>query len=131
MTRDPRYDILFEPMKIGPHTAKNRFIQVPHCNGMGVKYPKSMAAMRVMKAEGGWGVVCTEETEIHPTSDMSPFTEGRLWEDRDIPLYQRMTDGIHEHGALAGIQLSHTGHRDGCLYSRDVPISVSAHSTLR
>ncbi len=28
-----RYDVLFEPMKIGPVTAKNRFYQVPHCNG--------------------------------------------------------------------------------------------------
>ena len=33
--RDPRYDILFEPLKIGPLTAKNRFYQVPHCTGMG------------------------------------------------------------------------------------------------
>lgn len=127
MARDPRYDILFEPMKIGPHVAKNRFFQVAHCNGMGVKYPKSMAAMRAMKAEGGWGVICTEETEIHPTSDMSPLTEGRIWDAHDLPLYQRMTDGIHEHGALAGIQLSHTGHRDGCLYSREVPLSVAPY----
>lgn len=35
MTRDPRYDILFEPLKIGPVTAPNQFYQVPHCNGMG------------------------------------------------------------------------------------------------
>ncbi len=34
-TRDPRYDILFEPLRIGPVTAKNRFYQVPHCTGMG------------------------------------------------------------------------------------------------
>ncbi len=33
--RDPRYDILFQPMKIGPVTAKNRFYQVPHCTGSG------------------------------------------------------------------------------------------------
>ena len=36
MARDPRFDILFEPIKIGPVTAKNRFFQVPHCNGMGL-----------------------------------------------------------------------------------------------
>ena len=40
MTRDPRYDILFEPVKIGPVTAKNRFYQVPHCNGMGRAFPE-------------------------------------------------------------------------------------------
>ena len=39
MARDPRYDILFEPLKIGPVTTPNRFYQVPHCNGMGRVYP--------------------------------------------------------------------------------------------
>ena len=53
MARDPRYDILFEPVKIGPVTARNRFYQVPHCNGMGRKHPTPMAAMRGVKAEGG------------------------------------------------------------------------------
>ena len=27
---DPRFAILFEPVRIGPLTAKNRFYQVPH-----------------------------------------------------------------------------------------------------
>ena len=35
MARDPKYDILFEPIQIGPKTMKNRFYQVPHCNGSG------------------------------------------------------------------------------------------------
>lgn len=30
-----RYDVLFQPVKIGPVTAPNRFYQVPHCNGFG------------------------------------------------------------------------------------------------
>ena len=127
MPRDPRYDILFEPVRIGSHLAKNRFFQVPHCNGMGTKYPRSMTAMRRMKAEGGWAVVCTEETEIDPTTDMSPLTEGRLWHDRDIPTYAAMVEGIHEHCALAGIELSHAGHRDANLYSREVPRSVGPY----
>ena len=29
MPRDPRYDILFEPVRIGPVTAKNRFTRWP------------------------------------------------------------------------------------------------------
>ena len=59
-TLDPRYDILFESVKIGPVTAKNRFYQVPHCTGMGWQRPRMVAEMRGTKAEGGWGVVCTE-----------------------------------------------------------------------
>ena len=53
--RDPRYDILFEPVKIGPVTARNRFYQVPHCTGLGRLRPRMLAAFRGVKAEGGWG----------------------------------------------------------------------------
>ena len=67
--RNDAFDILFEPLAIGPVVAKNRFYQVPHCNGMGHAHPKSHAAMREVKAEGGWGVVFTEEVEIHPRFD--------------------------------------------------------------
>ena len=64
--RDPRCDVLFEPVQLGPVTARNRFFQVPHCNGMGHRDPTAHAVMRGIKAEGGWAVVCTEEVEIHP-----------------------------------------------------------------
>ena len=37
MTRDSRYDVLFEPVKIGPVTAKNRFYQVPSLQWHGIQ----------------------------------------------------------------------------------------------
>ncbi|MEQ9491547.1 MAG: FAD-dependent oxidoreductase [Alphaproteobacteria bacterium] len=118
MTRDPRYDILFEPVKIGPVTAPNRFYQVPHCNGMGHRRPRALAAMRGIKAEGGWGVVCTEEVEIHPNTETEPFCEGRLWDDDDIAYHAMTCDAIHEHGSLAGIELVHQGPSTQNRYSR-------------
>ena len=42
--RDPRYDVIFEPIAIGPVTVKNRFYQVPHCNGMGYRDPTALAS---------------------------------------------------------------------------------------
>lgn len=125
MTRDPRYDILFEPIKIGPVMAKNRFYQVPHCNGMGHQYPSSMAEMRGIKAEGGWGVVCTEETEISPVAEHSPTIEGRLWDDQDIPVFARMVDKIHAHDSLAGIQPNFSGFISPNNYSREIPLAPS------
>ncbi|MDR3482535.1 MAG: FAD-dependent oxidoreductase [Burkholderiaceae bacterium] len=125
MPRDPRYDILFEPVKIGPVTAKNRFFQVPHCNGMGHAMPQAHAAMREVKAEGGWAVVCTEECEIHPSGDVSPYVEARLWDDHDIPALRLMCDKVHAHGALAGIELTHNGPTASNLYSREVLIAPS------
>jgi dimethylamine/trimethylamine dehydrogenase len=109
MTRDPRYDVLFEPVRIGPVTARNRFYQVPHCTGIGWTQPETLARLRGIKAEGGWAVVATEETEIHPTADCEPFHEGRLWDDRDIPAMAIMADAVHEHGALAAIEIMHHG----------------------
>jgi dimethylamine/trimethylamine dehydrogenase len=126
MPRDPRYDILFEPIKIGPLLAKNRFYQVPHCNGMGYARPRSHAAMRGVKAEGGWAVVSTEEVEIHSSSDISPYIEGRLWDDQDIPALALMTEAIHRYGALAAIELVHAGMNAANLYSREVALAPSA-----
>ena len=125
MTRDPRFDILFEPIKIGPVIAKNRFYQVPHCNGMGYAKPQAHAAMRGVKAEGGWAVVSTEEVEIHPSSDISPYIEGRLWDDRDVPALALITDAVHKHGALAAIELAHGGMNASNLYSREISIAPS------
>ncbi len=121
--RDPRYDILFEPVTIGPVTARNRFYQVPHCNGMGYRDPDALARMRGIKAEGGWAVVCTEETEIHPSSDLTPFVELRNWDDSDIPSLVLITDAVHEHGSLAGIELVHNGGHAANRSTREAPLS--------
>ncbi len=125
MVRDPRYDILFEPQKIGPVTAPNRFYQVPHCTGMGYRYPKSEARLRGIKAEGGWGVVSTQETEIHPSSDITPANEARLWDERDIPALRAVTEAVHEHGSLAAVQLVHNGLHTANRYSRAIPLAPS------
>jgi dimethylamine/trimethylamine dehydrogenase len=125
MSRDPKYDILFEPVKIGPVTAPNRFFQVPHCNVFGHVRPRAEAANRRVKAEGGWGVICTQEVEIHPSAEITPSFEGRIWDDRDIPQHRLMTEAVHEHGALAGIELAYNGSHAPNLYSRIAPMAPS------
>ncbi len=122
------YDLLFEPVAIGPVVARNRFYQVPHCNGMGYRAPEALAAMRGVKAEGGWAVVCTEEAEIHPTSDLTPFVELRNYDRRDIPSLALTAQKIHDHGALAGIELVHNGIHVSNRSSREAPIGPSALS---
>ena len=124
------YDILFAPVRIGPVTAPNRFYQVPHCNGFGHRMPRSLAAMRGVKAEGGWGVVCTEEVEIHHSSDLSPYFEGRLWSDEDIPALALVCEAIHRHGALAGIELVYNGFDAPNLYSRAPSLAPRSMGTI-
>ena len=123
--RDPRYDILFEPVKIGPVTAKNRFYQVPHCNGGGYRDPSAAAEMRRVKSEGGWGVIFTEQVEIHHTSEITPFIELRIWDEDDMPGLVKMSDAIHSNGALAGIELAYSGANGPNLYTREVPMAPS------
>ncbi len=130
MSRDPRYDILFEPVKIGPVTAKNRFYQVPHCCGMGFNWPQTHAKMREMKAEGGWAVVCTEECMIHPSSDYSPEPQARLWDDYDVKCLALMTDAIHRHDALAGVQLAHNGVGSQNMFTRLKPLGPSPQAGI-
>lgn len=126
MTRDPRYDILFEPVKIGPVTAKNRFYQVPHCTGMGWLRPRMLASMRGVKAEGGWGVINTEFCSIHPSSDDMPHPYAAMWDDGDIKAHAMMTDKVHEHGALAGVELWYGGSRTANLNTREISMDVDS-----
>ena len=125
MARNPRFDVLFEPVRIGPVTASNRFYQVPHASGMTNALPQVRAKFRGVKAEGGWGVVCTGAVSIHPSSDDSPLPFASLWDDKDIRAHALMTDAVHEHGALAGIELWHGGACTLNRTSRLAPLSPS------
>ncbi len=122
MTRDPRYDVLFEPVQIGPVTAKNRFYQPPHCNSMGRLRPRAHARMRGVKAEGGWAVINTEHCAIHPSAEMFPEVVHTLWDDSDIPPLALMCDAVHEHDALAGVQLAYGVYWNSNRFSREVPL---------
>lgn len=121
-----RYGVLFESVPIGPVTAKNRFYQVPHCTGMGWLRPNMLAALRETKAEGGWGVVCTEWCSVHPSSDDLPYPNAALWDHDDIDAHAMMTDRVHAYGALAGVELWLGGSRPQNQYSGEVGLDVAS-----
>ena len=126
MNRDPRYDILFDPVPIGPVTAPNRFYQVPHCTGLGWLRPRMVAELRGVKAEGGWGVVCTEYCSVHPSSDDLPHPYASLWDEGDIRAHSLMTEKVHEHGSLAGVELWLGGSRPPNLFTNEVALDVAS-----
>lgn len=128
MSRNPRYDILFEPVRIGPVTAPNRFYQTPHALGTGNPMPHTRAAMRGARAEGGWGVVNTGYCSIHPSCDDLPLPSCHLWDDEDIKVHALMTDAVHRHGALAGVELWHSGNGTANRMTRVTPVTVSGIS---
>lgn len=120
MARDPRFDVLFTPIKIGPKTMPNRFYQVPHCNGAGTNHPGMNMAHRGVKAEGGWGAVNTEQCSIHPECDDSQRITARIWDEGDVRNLRAMVDNVHSHGSLAGCELFYAGPHGPALESRTI-----------
>ena len=120
-----RYATLFEPVRIGPVTAPNRFYQTPHATGMGWRMPKASAALRGVKAEGGWGVVSTEYCSIHPTSDDFPFAYLSLWDEDDVRALAATREAIHAHGALMAVELWHGGFHANNRLTREPVLSPS------
>ena len=87
--------------------------------------PLTRAAFRATKAEGGWGVVCTGACSIHPSADDRPFPNATLWDEADIRSHAVMTEAVHRHGALAGVELWHGGAFSMNRISRLPPLSPS------
>jgi len=105
----PRLAPLFEPLAIGPHIAPNRFYSVPYSSGWGNHEVRLEAAHRGIRAMGGWGVVCTGEVIFSREAGTHILPSTELYDDGDVPTVATIADAIHEHGALAGIELVHYG----------------------
>lgn len=110
-------------------TAPNRFYQVPHCSGMGFAMPNALRAMREVKAEGGWGVVCTEYCSTDPSSDNHPHPFCTLWDDADQNLMAGLAEAIHGHGALAGVELWMAGYSSRTNLTRTPPVAATSMPT--
>jgi dimethylamine/trimethylamine dehydrogenase len=70
-------------------------------------------------------VVCTGAVSIHPSSDDSPLPFATLWDDKDIRAHALMTEAVHRHGSLAGVELWHGGACTLNRTSRLAPLSPS------
>jgi dimethylamine/trimethylamine dehydrogenase len=125
MARDTKYDKLFEPIQLGPKTLRNRFWQVPHCNGAGSDKPGTQAEFRAMKAEGGWGAVFTEVCNVNHAGDTLPWIGSKLCDQGDVRNLSLMCERIHDNGSLAGVELLHSGGLAGNAESRSPTYTVS------
>ena len=129
MARDPKHDILFQPIKIGPKVLRNRFYQVPHCIGAGSDRPGFQAAHRSLKAEGGWAGINTEYCSIHPESDDTHRLSARIWDAGDVRNLRAMTDHIHKFGSLAGVELWYGASHAPNMESRATPRGPSQYAS--
>src|SRR6266478_686550 len=146
MARDPKYDVLFQPIKIGPKTLRNRFYQVPHCIGAGSDKPGFQAAHRSLKAEGGWAGINTEYCSIHPESDDTHRLSARIWDAGDVRNLRAMPRGPSQYASefetltyckemdLDDIAMVQQYYVDAALRARDAGFDIvyvyGAHSYL-
>ncbi|WP_051579853.1 NAD(P)-binding protein [Pseudonocardia acaciae] len=104
-----RYRALFEPVKIGPKVAANRFWSAPYTAGWGMDQVALDAAHRGMRAEGGWAVVNTGEVAFDRHSRNAWLDGLELIDDADARRLTAVVEAIHAHDALAAIELVHLG----------------------
>jgi dimethylamine/trimethylamine dehydrogenase len=78
-----------------------------------------------VKAEGGWAAVCTEYAPVSYDSDESPYVSAQLWDEGDLASLAATAEAVHDHGALAGIELTHSGVHASTAETRWPPIAPS------
>ncbi|HTB52246.1 MAG TPA: NADPH dehydrogenase NamA [Ferruginibacter sp.] len=103
---------LFEPLQIKSVTLKNRIAVSPMCeysseDGFANDWHLVHLGSR---AVGGAGLVIMEATAVSPEGRITPSDMG-IWKDEHISGLQRITTFIHQHNAVAGIQLAHAGRK--------------------
>ncbi|WP_186526097.1 FAD-dependent oxidoreductase [Leekyejoonella antrihumi] len=129
MSTAEHHKILFEPIAIGPKTLRNRFYNVPHGTAYGTLRPGTWAAYRAVRAEGGWAAVSTEFSSVGPSSDEWPLHSSDFWDEEDACRHRLMVDSVHDHGALASIELHHGGAQALRRLSREPALSASGLSS--
>ena len=119
MTRSRRYPLLFSPANLGPVRVENRIVLTAHLTNFAQDgLPTDQhAAYYEARADGGAGLVITEENSVHPT-DCAHEKVIRGFSPEVIPAYRKITDSVHRHGTPIFAQVNHNGaHGDGT-YSR-------------
>jgi 2,4-dienoyl-CoA reductase-like NADH-dependent reductase (Old Yellow Enzyme family) len=107
--------ILFSPLTIKNITLKNRIVMSPMCQYSSIDgFANDWHLVHLgTRAAGGTGLIISEAAAVSPEGRISPGDLG-LWKDDHIEGLRRITDFVHQHGSIAGIQLAHAGRKASC-----------------
>lgn len=112
------FNALFQPIKIGRMEIKNRFVMPPMGSNLGNRDGSASDALieyYARRARGGFGLIITECTAVSPDGS-SLYNETRIYDDRFIDGYRKLTDRVHEEGGKIAMQLVHHGRQGGSVY---------------
>ncbi|HEU5301662.1 MAG TPA: FAD-dependent oxidoreductase [Acidimicrobiia bacterium] len=136
MTRFPhlRYPKLFEPLRVGPLELRNRVVFGAHFTmftepnpvwGEPGFYGRRYGRYLADRARGGVAVVIAGETAVSPNTAYKMPNNANGWDPGCIPHYEQLTSQVHEHDALAFVQLTHSGAMMLGNWSKEVAVAPS------
>ena len=104
--------LLFTPLAIKSVTLKNRVVVAPmHQYSALAGHATDWHLVNAGRyAQGGAGLVIMESTKV-ARNGCGTVGDLGLWEDKFIPALARCSHFIKAHGAVAGIQLGHSGRK--------------------
>jgi len=116
---DNDYAALFEPLRLGRKTVRNRFVFAAHQTNFATHhcFEKRHASYYQARAAGGAGLIVLEGSVVHP-SDWPYEYVIRGYDERVVPGYRRIVDAVHGHGALVIAHLTHSGMQGSSHYSQ-------------
>ncbi len=124
-------DPLLEPFQLKHLTLRNRIFSAAHepAYAEGGMPTDRYRLYHEEKAKGGVALTMTAGSACVAQDSPAAFGNLRAWDDAIVPWLQRLTDGVHEHGAACMIQLSHLGRRTH--YAHENWLPLVAPSPLR
>jgi 2,4-dienoyl-CoA reductase-like NADH-dependent reductase (Old Yellow Enzyme family) len=125
-----RFPRLFEPLRIGSLTLRNRIVSSGHDTVMaaGGFVTDQLIAYHAARAAGGVGLIVVQVAGVH---ESARYTSHILMATQDacIPGYRRLADTVHGHGSAIVGQIFHDGRElmesmDGTLPVALAPTAV-------
>jgi 2,4-dienoyl-CoA reductase (NADPH2) len=113
------YRYLWTPLQLGPVTTRNRIVFSAHLTNYALdgKPTEQHAGYYAARAQGGAGLIITEEHSTHPTD--WPYEKLIHGFHRDVvPGYRAITEAVHRHRVPIFAQINHNGGQASSMYSR-------------
>lgn len=103
---------LFSPLTIKDISLRNRIVISPMCQYSSIDgFATDWHLVHLgSRAIGGAALIISEATAVSPEGRISPADLG-IYKDEHIEKLSQITGFIHQHGAVAGIQLAHAGRK--------------------
>ena len=105
------YPHLFSPLRIGSVTVRNRIMQTAHVKLFAHGAVDSLRNVdyQAERAKGGAGLLITGNRVVHPTSTTGFPRVAWAYLPEALEADRRLTERVHEHGAVIFAQLNHFG----------------------